>query len=80
MEAGSKKGIWRVHTEFVVAKKNVVLRVVAKKSLRALRTMKYFRYYLTNKVDDKTIVFILHNFPSPINGFPVPTTLIFPVL
>ncbi|MBR6614247.1 MAG: CDP-glycerol glycerophosphotransferase family protein [Clostridia bacterium] len=40
-----------------VAKKNVVLRVVAKKSLRALRTMKYFRYYLTNKVDDKTIVF-----------------------
>ena len=39
------------------AKKNVALRVVTKKGLKAYRTLRYFRYYLTNKVDDKTIVF-----------------------
>ncbi len=39
------------------AKKNVVLRVVTKKSLKAYRTLRYFGYYLTNKVSDKTIVF-----------------------
>ena len=40
-----------------VAKKNVVLRVATKKSLKTYRTLRYFGYYLTNKVSDKTIVF-----------------------
>lgn len=40
-----------------IAKKNVVLRVIMKKSLKTYRMLKYFRYYLTNTVDNKTIVF-----------------------
>lgn len=40
-----------------IAKKNVALRVATKKGLKIYRTLRYFKYYLTNKVDDKTIVF-----------------------
>lgn len=40
-----------------MAKKNVALRVVTKKSLKAYRRLRYLRYYLTNKVDDQIIVF-----------------------
>ena len=40
-----------------IAKENVFFRMIIKNSLNLYKKLKYFRYYLLNKVDEKIIVF-----------------------